>query len=155
MIEILGLLLIAYILIAMEAIVPGGILGILGIAGLFFATYFAYLEYGGWFAPSLTFLMGGLGALITIFVEFKWLAKSPLGKRLFLKDTVAGTSNKEVAKLEVVGEKAITLTDLHPEGRILVNEIEYDAVSESGLLPKGSDVLVIAIENFRLRVRED
>ena len=66
----------------------------------FFAAYLAQVEFGGWFAPSLTFLLGGLGALILVFIEFKWLSKSPLGKRLFMDRAIEGGSNKEVATLK-------------------------------------------------------
>ena len=61
MIEVIGVLFLCYVLIGLEAIVPGGILGILGFLGLFVAAYLAQQEFGGWFAPSITFLGGGLG----------------------------------------------------------------------------------------------
>ena len=47
---ILSVIIISYFLIGMEAIVPGGILGILGFIGLVIATYFSAQEFGGWFA---------------------------------------------------------------------------------------------------------
>ena len=153
MIEIVGILVICYLLIGMEAIVPGGILGVLGFIGLFIAAYFAHLEYGNWFAPSLTFLLGGFGALILVFVEFKWLSKSPFGKNLFLKESITGSSNEMVASPKIVGKNGMTLTDLHPEGRVKVEDGEYDAFSESGLIPSGVEIKIISIENFRVRVR--
>ena len=155
MIEVIGVLCLCYLLIGLEAIVPGGVLGVLGFLGLFFAAYLAQVEFGGWFAPSLTFLLGGLGALILVFMEFKWLSKSPLGKRLFMERAIEGGSNKEVATSEVLGKTGKTLTDLHPEGRIQVDEEIFDAVSEDGLIQKGISVKVISIENFCLRVRID
>ena len=82
MTTVLGILVISYAFIAFEAIVPGGILGIFGFIGLFIAAYFAYIEFGGWFAPAITFLGGGLGALVLVFLEFKWLAEFGL-RRLF------------------------------------------------------------------------
>jgi membrane-bound serine protease (ClpP class) len=153
MIEVIGILAICYLLIGMEAIVPGGILGILGFAGLFVAAYFAYMEFDNWFAPSLTFLLGGFGAIFLVFAEFKWLAKSSLGKRLFLAEAVSGFSNKEVAKSEIVGKVGITITDCHPEGRVEVEGDYYDAASDSGMLAKGIEIKVVAVENFRIRVR--
>jgi len=153
MIEVTGILVICYLLIGMEAIVPGGILGILGFVGLFVAAYFAHLEYGGWFAPSLTFLLGAFGAILLVFAEFKWLAKSPIGQRLFLAESVSGFSNKVVASPEIVGKVGVTITDFHPEGCVEIEKNLYDAVSESGMLAKGIEVKVIAVENFRIRVR--
>ena len=155
MIEVIGVLCLCYLLIGLEAIVPGGVLGVLGFLGLFFAAYLAQVEFGGWFAPSLTFLLGGLGALVLIFMEFKWLSKSPLGRRLFMERSIEGGSNKEVATFEVLGKNGKTLTDLHPEGRIQVEQEVFDAVSEDGLISKGTIVKVISIENFCLKVRID
>ena len=155
MTEILGVLFLCYLLIGMEAIVPGGILGILGFLGLFLAAYLAHQEFGGWFAPSITFLGGGLGAFILVFMEFKWLSRSSLGKRLFVEESIKGSSNKDVANPEVVGKSGTTLTDLHPEGRIIVEKKEYDAVSDDGFIHKGSKVKVVKIDNFSLRVRSD
>jgi len=155
MIEVIGVLCLCYLLIGLEAIVPGGVLGVLGFFGLFFAAYLAQVEFGGWFAPSLTFLLGGLGALVLIFMEFKWLSKSPLGRRLFMERSIEGGSNKEVATSEVLGKNGKTLTDLHPEGRIQVEQEVFDAVSEDGLISKGTIVKVISIENFCLKVRID
>ena len=39
MIEVIGILFLCYVLIGLEAIVPGGILGVLGFLGLFVAAY--------------------------------------------------------------------------------------------------------------------
>ena len=155
MIEVVGVLFLCYLLIGLEAIVPGGILGILGFFGLFFAAYLAQQTFGGWFAPSITFLGGGLGALILVFMEFKWLSKSPLGKRLFMTDSIKGSSNKEIAKPEIIGKSGRTLTDLHPAGRIIVGEEEYDAVSDDGLIHKGTYVKVVSLDNFSLKVRAE
>jgi membrane-bound serine protease (ClpP class) len=88
-------------------------------------------------------------------MEFKWLSKSSLGRRLFMERSIEGGSNKEVATSEVLGKNGKTLTDLHPEGRIQVEQEVFDAVSEDGLISKGTTVKVISIENFCLKVRID
>ena len=75
---ILSIIIISYTLIAFEAIVPGGLLGILGFLGLIVAAYYSFLEFGGWFAPSLTFLLSGLGALALVLIELLSLSILPL-----------------------------------------------------------------------------
>ena len=155
MTTVLGILVISYAFIAFEAIVPGGILGIFGFIGLFIAAYFAYLDFGGWFAPALTFLGGGLGALFLLFLEFKWLANSPLGNKLFLGKVVSGTSNKIQTGKDLVGHTGVTSTDMHPEGLVKVDAAEYDAYSEDGFLCKGTHVQVTGIDSFRIRVRSN
>ncbi|MEC8043550.1 MAG: NfeD family protein [Verrucomicrobiota bacterium] len=154
MTEVLGILILCYFLIGMEAIVPGGILGVLGFLGMFGAAYFAHVEFGGWFAPAITLLVGGLGGIVVVFAQFKWLSRSPLGKKLFLQDAIDGLSNKLLIPCEIIGERGEALTDMHPEGLVKIGKEEFDAVSEDKLIPKGSNVEVRAVENFRIRVRE-
>ena len=154
MTEVLGILILCYLLIGMEALVPGGILGVLGFLGMFGAAYFAHVEFGGWFAPAITLLVGGLGGLLVVFAQFKWLSRSPMGKKLFLQDAIDGLSNKLSISREIIGERGEALTDMHPEGLVRIDKEEFDAVSEDKLIPKGSKVEVRAVENFRIRVRE-
>ena len=155
MTTVLGILLISYLLIGFEAIIPGGVLGILGFAGLCLASYYAHLEFGGWFAPSITFLLGGMGAIALIFAEFKWLSKSPLGKNLFLSKTVSGSSNVDERDPDIVGKTGESITELHPEGLVRIGDKEYDAFCEEGLLPKGSKVFVTGMDDFRIRIRPE
>ena len=149
---IIGIVLLSYVLIAFEAIVPGGVLGLLGLIGLFIAAYLAHAEFGGWFAPALTFLGSALGAMIIIFIEFKWLSKSRIGQKLFLSSSVKGSSNQFKRAPDLVGEPGHSLTDLHPEGIVLVKSKKYDAYSTDGFLPKGSSVKVTGMDDFRIRV---
>ena len=151
---IFSIIIISYTLIAFEAIVPGGLLGILGFLGLIVAAYYSFLEFGGWFAPSLTFLLSGLGALALVFIEFKWLSKSPIGQNLFLKKTVGGTSNASIGEGDLLGLPGLTVTDLHPEGLVKVKAKDYDAYSESGFLPKGTEIKVTGIDTFKILVQQ-
>ena len=153
MTTVLGILLISYLLIGFEAIIPGGVLGILGFVGLCIASYYAHVEFGGWFAPSITFLLGGMGAIALVFAEFKWLSKSPLGKNLFLSKTVSGSSNVDEKEPDIVGKTGESITELHPEGLVKIDDKEYDAFCEEGLLPKGSKILVTGMDDFRIRIR--
>ncbi len=152
MTEIITVLFLSYVLIGFEAIVPGGILGILGFLGLFVAAYFAHSEFGGWFAPAFVFLTGGLGALILVFLEFKWLSRSPLGKKLFLDKVLLDENNNHLDKA-AVGAVGVALTDLRPEGLVEIESMQFDACIESGHLPRGSKIVVSGKDDFRIRVR--
>ena len=46
------------------------------------------------------------------------------------------------------------LTDLHPEGVVVVEGKNYDAVSEDGFLSKGTKIRVSGKDDFRIRVRK-
>ena len=153
MTEVVAAMLFGFALIGLEAIVPGGILGVLGFVCIVFSAYLSHQAFGGWFAPSATFLVGSLGAIFMVFVELKWLSKSKLGKNLFLSSVDDGVSNSEISPEEVLGKQGESLTDHHPEGMVSIAGKSYDAVCEDGYLPKGSKIKVIGLDDFRIRIR--
>ena len=154
MTEIILCILFGYLLIGLEAIVPGGILGILGFCSIVGAAYCAHLEVGGIFAPSITFLTAGLGAVALVFLEFRWLSESKLGKNLFMGASTGGVSNAALAESELIGLNGKIITDLHPEGIVSVDGKSYDAVSEDGFLSKGTKIKVSGKDDFRIRVQK-
>ena len=153
MIEVLVAMLFGFLLIGLEAIVPGGVLGVLGFCCLVFSAYLSHEAFGGWFAPAATFLAGSLGAILLVFIEFKWLSKSKLGQDLFLAKVDDGVSNSEVSPEEVVGKQGESLTDHRPEGMVSISGKSYDAVCEDGYLPKGCKIKVIGLDDFRIRIK--
>ena len=82
MVKIITALLFGYLLIALEAIVPGGVLGILGFICIIASSYFAHIEYGGWVIPLCIFIIGAIGGVILVFLQFKWLSTSNFEKNV-------------------------------------------------------------------------
>jgi membrane-bound serine protease (ClpP class) len=152
--SILTAILFGDLLILIEGFLPGGILGLAGVFCIALASYFAYQEYGGPLAPTLTFILGAFGAIIIIFIEFKWLSKSKLGKNLFLSSSTDGISNKELPGEEIIGQTGKTLTEHKPEGITLLKGINYDAYSEDGFLPKETSIIVTGTDDFRIRIKK-
>lgn len=151
MLKIFASILFGYLLIALEAIVPGGILGLLGFICLLASSYFVHLEFGGWILPALVFLAGCLGGVLLMFFQFKLLSRSKLGKDLFVHST-SGRMD-EARHLELVGKRGIARTDHHPEGIIRVEGKDYDACISDGFAPQGVELEVAKAEPFRLIVR--
>ena len=143
-----------YILILVEGFLPGGIFGLGGVFCIALASYFAYQEYPGFLAPVMTFTLGMSGGLAIVFLEFKWLSKSKLGRSIFLSSTTVGISNKALPGEEIIGLQGISLTEHKPEGIVLLNGKNYDAYSTDGFLPKGKSVIVIGKDDFRLRIKK-
>ena len=94
-----------------------------------------------------------MGAVALLFIEFKWLSNSEFGKNLFLDSTSKGQSNASISNEALIGQDGEILTDLHPEGMILVNGRTYDAVSEDGFLSKGTRITISGRDDFRVRVQ--
>lgn len=152
MTKIIATLLFGYLLVALEAIVPGGVLGLLGFVCLLASSYFAHLEYGGWVIPLFVFLLGGLGGVMLVFLQFKWLAKSKWGKNMFVHATSGKSKNKKELT-ELVGKQAVAHTDHHPEGLVKIKGVTYDSFCSTGYITKGTLVEITKVDSFRLIVK--
>ncbi len=53
----------------------------------------------------------------------------------------------------LLGAKAIARTDLNPAGTVFVSGELWNAVSETGNIPKGTEVVITKVEGLRLKVR--
>ena len=130
---------------------PGGILGVMGGLALLGGVVMAFVDLGagaGWIALAAALATVGL----LLYVELGVLPKTRLGRRLFLDAAVSGTSQAAPAQPEVIGKAAEALTTLAPSGYVIVDGRRYEAFCQSGLVPKGTELRVVALDNFRLIV---
>ena len=153
MTEIIAALAFGYLLIALEAIVPGGVLGIFGFICILVSSYFAHLEYGGWMIPLIVLLSGGFGAVLLVFFQFKWLSKSNFGKNMFVHGTSGTSDFNEYDLKNWIGEHGVTQTEHHPEGLVRIDGKNFDSFCSTGFLPKGTKVEIVKVDGFRLIVR--
>jgi membrane-bound ClpP family serine protease len=151
---ILLLFLIGILLIAVEVIVPGGILGSIGGLMMFAGCYLAYQDWGalgGTIAVVAAFAIGGLA----LFLEFRYLPKTKIGKRAFLTaEITAVTAAVGAEARELIGKPAEALTMLSPSGYVRVDGQRYEAFCQSGQAPAGSLLEIIGADNFRLIVTQ-
>jgi membrane-bound ClpP family serine protease len=62
------------VLIAIEVIIPGGILGVIGALMIFGGCVMSFIEFGTWGGIAASAIAFGLGAL-TLFIEFRILPR--------------------------------------------------------------------------------
>ena len=149
MILILGLVSAALVLIFFEVLLPGGILGLLSLACVIGATWVGFSEYGA-LGGSFTLLGTIAAATALIYLEFKWLGNSKLGKEFFLSSSVSGHSNQAQGEESIVGREAVAITRLNPSGRVTIDGKVYEAYSQDGYIESGESVLVAKRDNFKL-----
>ena len=143
---------VGILFLAVEVIIPGGILGTIGALLMFSGCFLAFTDYGtlgGTLAILTAFALGGLA----LFIEFRILPKTKIGKRAFLTSQITGVSaalGKEA--LELVGKSAEALTMLSPSGYVRVDGRRYEAFCQSGQAQAGSMLDIIGADNFRLIV---
>jgi membrane-bound serine protease (ClpP class) len=52
----------------------------------------------------------------------------------------------------LIGKEGITATVLRPSGKVIIDGVYYDSVSESGFIEKGAGVVVVRFANAQLYV---
>jgi membrane-bound ClpP family serine protease len=142
------------LLLAVEVIVPGAVLGSIGGLLMFGGCVKAFMEYGtggGMLAVIAAFVFAGLA----FYLEFRVLPKTRFGRRAFLTSEITGVSAAFGCEAgEMIGQSAEALTMLSPTGYIRVNGQRYEAFCQSGQVPVGAQLEVIGSDNFRLIVSQ-
>ncbi|MFK7852393.1 MAG: NfeD family protein [Akkermansiaceae bacterium] len=141
------------ILLAFEVMIPGGILGLAGGILLFTGCVLAFTTLGtaeGTLAIFITVAAAGT----VFYVQFKILPNTKMGKRFFLDESVEGSSTalKKDAQ-DLIGKTATSVTVLSPSGYVKIDGKQYEAFSESGQIPKNTELQVTDANSFQLIVK--
>lgn len=143
-------------LIAVEVIIPGGIIGTIGGLLMFAGCVMSFTEFGtigGMLAVGVALLL----TAIALFIEFRVLPNTRIGKRAFLTSEITSEITGVSAAfgneaLALVGKSAEALTMLSPSGYVMIDGTRYEAFCQSGQAPAGSALEVTGADNFRLIV---
>lgn len=152
--EALVLFLIGVVLIIFEFFIPGGIVGMLGLAAIIGSLF---LASGDVVHMTISLL---ISASVSIGVSI--LLVKVYGKRMkfFKKMILTDSTNKEQGyvsnrnRTELLGVEGEAMTDLRPSGTMLINDERLDVVSEGSFILKGTRVKVVKVEGARIVVRE-
>ena len=139
-------------LLALEVIVPGAILGIIGGLFMLAGVIAAFSQYG--------FSGGAVGAIaavvivgVVLYLEFVLLPKSRLIKKITVGETGAGQSQPSIAERgAVIGKSAVAVTSLGPSGVVECGGRRYEAFSRDGFVRVGEQLDIVDVDNFRLIV---
>jgi len=153
------LLIVGIGLALLEVLVPsGGILGLLATAALVGSLVLAFMEG----ATSGFVVLAAVAILlpVAIVLGFKWLPKSPFGKRLILytpKETpeqlgVAGVCAEDFSSL--VGKTGLTDSMLRPSGFAMIDDERYTVVSAGDMVDEGVPIEVVSVEGNSIVVEE-
>ncbi len=145
---------VGIVLILLELVLPGGIIGIFGF-GAFLASFFMagenFIHIG--ISLLIAFSISILACVVMIKVYDK---KMKFFKKLILSDSTSTelgyVSNQN--RTELIGKIGICLTDLRPSGTVVIDEERIDVVTEGSFISKGSQVKIIKVEGSRIVVRE-
>lgn len=143
---------IGMVLILAEFIVPGGILGVMGVLLL--------LTSGGlgiYYYPEYTvFIIIGetLGAVICVILGMMLIAQSGVARFLKLEASLSpdqGYTNQP-DDVRLMGKTGTVLTQLRPAGIVEVEGIRIDAVSDGTFIEQGTTIRVVEVHGNRIVV---
>lgn len=150
-INIVGILvfLIGLLFVGLELIVPGGfIAGIVGVLSMIVGISMIINNL------YLAFLTVVIAITIDVLFILVFLSKdfdSSKFNKFVLKETnsksFTQSSNKYLSK------KGITITPLRPSGKIEIDGDYIDAITRGDFIPKGCEVVVSEIKDFKIIVR--
>jgi membrane-bound serine protease (ClpP class) len=142
------------VLLAVEVIVPGGVLGSIGGLMMFAGCVAAFMRYGtggGILAVTVAVVL----AILAFYIEFRVLPKTSIGRRAFLDKQITAVSAAFGSEArDLIGKSAEALTMLSPSGYVRIDGKRYEAFCQSGQAPAGAALEVIGADNFRLIVSE-
>ena len=143
------LLIAGAVLLFLEALLPGAILGIIGTGCLIAAVALGYSQYG---AQTGTLILLGVGAglLAGLIAWFKYFPQSRMGQ-LFVSQGKVGDLGLQ--KDSYLNQTGVAHTNLRPSGIALLNGKRVDVVTDGPFIESGTPVKVVATEGLRVVVR--
>lgn len=137
-------------LLIFEVFIPGfgivGILGILMIIASFFLTLGGGVDAIQWVAFSL--LLTAVG----IYVLGKYLPNSGVYKRLILKSNSTVSEQAIMGKAALLGHEGMTITMMRPAGKVKIDELTYDALTEGDFLQADVPIVVTKVVGKKIYV---
>lgn len=146
------LLILGLIFIFIEFYLPGAIMGIIGSIMILTSLIIFASESNSplW----ITLYVIGVAISIGLLIKFAlWrIVNAKPEDSIYSDDAQVGFKASHFDK-NAIGKKGVVLTDLKPGGYILINGQQHSAISMSGYISKGSDVVVISGQEENLIVQ--
>lgn len=149
----LTLWLLGLVLIFLEFYLPGAVMGTAG-GLLILASIFLFVTlYPSplWIALFFIAVAISIGAVIKFAIWY--IPRTKSNKSIYSDDAQVGFQASSFDK-SLVGKRGVVISDLKPGGYILVDGAQQQALSESGYVVAGEEVLVLRGEGDSLIVKK-
>lgn len=147
------LLVAGVVLIGLELVVPGGILGAVGLVSMMAGFY--YFLGGGW--DAFVIVGGTVAVLAVICALLFWLVPSSLSWNPFVlrekqKNSEGYTGAGDYSAY--LGKKGKVIAPLRPAGTAVIDGERVDVVSFGDYINKDAEIEVVKIEGSKLLVKQ-
>lgn len=143
---------VGLLLLGLEVIVPGGVLGAfagLSLVGAVITGFVAFGPQGGLLSALAVVVLGGV--ILALWV--KVFPNTPMGRLLTLRYNERAFRAADTAVESLAGKAGVAQTRLRPGGIAVIDGRRADVVSESGYLDAGAAIEVVRVEGNRVVVR--
>ncbi len=148
---IILLAIVGFALIYTEFFLPGGILAVIGGISLLASIILCFMHVSVlWGILYILFLI--LAVILICNLALWKMRRSKIKDRFYLENDQEGFLAASFDQT-LIGKTGIVFTELKPAGHILIEGIQYQALSEVGFLSKGETVEVIGGQGSHLIVR--
>lgn len=146
------LFILGMLLIFLEFYVPGAVMGVCGGAMVFISIVLFAMQSQS-IVFTLLYIIGVVICLAFLFKFALWRIRTAKpGQSIFSDSSQEGFVASQV-DTSVIGKKGIVDTDLKPSGHVIVDGKRLQALSQSGYITKGSEVIVIGGQEASLIVK--
>ena len=148
------------VLLALEVILPGAIMGIAGGIALLTALVltFASDELATYGAGARLGIAGGIIGITALFLVL-WMKnfhRLPFIGNYILKTKVSNPERLGEDELKsLIGAIGKARTDLRPAGQAIIHGERMEVFAERGMIAHGRSISVVKIDGYRIIVREN
>lgn len=148
----LFLLIVGLLLIFIEFYLPGAVMGIAGGLMVFISlVLFAMESQSAW--ATAAYVIGVFVALGYLIKFALWRIRTAKPDRSIYSNSSQEGYQASSFDSAMIGKTGIVVTDLKPGGHILIDGHRLQAISQSGYLTKGTEVLVVGGQEESLIVK--
>lgn len=152
MIAALILLGIGLFLIFLEFFLPGGVIGIAGGIFVFLSIIVFAVKAGSIWSLILYLVISGVLILCVMKYALWRIRHNKAGKGFYLDRDQAGYIAAQFDP-KLIGKKGIAVSDLKQSGFIVVDGKRYQALSKTGYIAQGTEVIVVGGSGAYLHVK--
>ena len=97
-----------------------------------------------------------VSGVILSMIFFKLLIRSDIYKKLIPIQSQKSIDGYTILKISntLIGKQGVSITDLRPSGKILINTKSYQAISEGNYIENSSDIVVVGIDENQFIVKK-
>lgn len=141
-------------LLSLEIFIPS--FGLIGIIGTILTIYSVLDSYENSETGIVVLILAALAIVLTVTIYVKLGFSNNLFDNCILKNENSSKRgyNSKKDYTDLIGKFGLSKSILRPTGRVLIDDVTYDAKSDSDFIEKEKEVEVVAVKDGHIIVKE-